>query len=110
MRKHYPDTKDGFEHYLRAHGEFGIDVWHYAAHPLNPCFSPICEPWRDDITVDFKHSQSGGENRWERTIATPAGELHDIKRSLILKEGSGSGPEIVEPLVKDLARDLPKMA
>ena len=110
MRKHYPDTKDGFEHYLRAHGEFGIDVWHYAAHPLTPCFSPICEPWRDDITVDFKHSQSGGENRWERTIATPAGELHDIKRSLILKEGSGSGPEIVEPLVKDLARDLPKMA
>jgi uroporphyrinogen-III decarboxylase len=109
LRKHYPDTRDGFEHALRAHEEFGNDVWHYAGHPPNPCFSPLGEPWRDDVRVNMKHTTEGGENRWERTIETPCGPLHDVKRSLILKAGSGSGPEIVEPLIKDLAADLPKM-
>ena len=42
-----------------------------------------------------------------RTIRTPEGTLHDVKQALILKEGSRSGPEVVEPLIKDLKRDLP---
>ena len=33
--------------------------------------------------------------------------MHDVKQALIVKQGSGSGPEIVEPLVKDFGRDLP---
>ena len=61
------------------------------------------------MDVEIKHEVRENKNYWARTIHTPEGDLHDIKRALIITEGSGSGPEIVEPLVKDLKRDLPLM-
>jgi hypothetical protein len=107
LRKHDADTADPVERQLRAQEEFGIDIWHYGAQPLLPCFSPVGRPWRDDVSVEMRHEVRDGSNWWERTIHTPRGDLHDIKRALIIKEGSGGGPEIVEPLVKDPGRDLP---
>jgi uroporphyrinogen-III decarboxylase len=109
LRKYYPDTNDPLEKALRAHDEFGIDLWHYALSPILPCFSPTSEPWREDITVEVNHEVRNNRNIWDRTIYTPEGELHDVKQALIVHEGSGSGPEIVEPLVKDFNRDLPLM-
>jgi len=106
LRKHYPDTPDPLEKDLLAHDEFGIDIWHYTAQPPLPCFEPI-ESWRDDVTVEMTHEVRDGCGWWERTVHTPEGDLHDVKRSLIITEGAGSGPEVVEPLVKDLARDIP---
>ena len=109
LRKHYPDTTDLIAKSLRAQEEFGIDIW-YSVQPMPlPCFSPISTPWRDDVTVEMTHEVRGHMNYWERTIHTPEGDLHDIKRALIVKEGSGSGPEIVEPLIKDVKHDLPLM-
>ena len=109
LRKYYPDTADPLEKALRAHDEFGIDLWHYALSPTLPCFSPTSEPWRDNISVEICHEVRDNRNIWERTIHTPKGALHDVKQALIVKEGSGSGPEIVEPLIKDFGRDLPLM-
>ena len=107
LRKHDAQTRDPIERELRAQAEFGTDIWHYGPQPVLPCFSPVAEPWRDDVCVDMQHVVRDRSNYWERTIHTPEGDLHDVKRGLIITEGSGSGPEIVEPLVKDLKRDLP---
>jgi len=107
LRKYYPDVSNALEKELRAQDEFGVDVWHYVADPPRPCFQPTETPWRDDVEVEMTHEVRDGRNYWERTIHTPEGDLHDVKQALIVKEGSGSGPEIVEPLVKDLKRDLP---
>jgi len=110
LRKHYPDiSKDPLELRLRAHQEFGNDIWVYAPGPPMPCFSPLGKAWRDDIEVEIKLEIRNGRNWWERTIHTPKGDLHDIKQALIVKKGSGSGPEIIEPLIKDPKIDLPKM-
>lgn len=107
MRRHYR-SGDALAGYLKAHEEFGIDIFHLVGQAPLPCFSPLGEPWRDDVEVEMKHRVEGDRNTWERTIHTPAGDLHDVKRALIIAEGSGSGPEIVEPLVKDPARDIPR--
>jgi hypothetical protein len=107
LRKHCADEPDMLERHLKAQEEFGIDIWHYGLQPLLPCFSPMGKPWRADIEVDLHHEIRNGRNYWERTIHTPDGTLHDSKQALILKEGSGTGPEVVEPLIKDLKRDLP---
>ncbi len=56
----------------------------------------------------MSHRVEGNKNIWDRTIHTPAGDLHDVKHALIIKEGSDSGPEIVEPLIKDVKKDIPK--
>ncbi|MBI4474574.1 MAG: hypothetical protein HY646_18025 [Acidobacteria bacterium] len=106
LRKHY-QSDNPLENNLKAHDEFGIDLWHYVAQPPLPCFSPVGEPWRDDVAVKIKHLVRNDRNIWERTIHTPEGDLHDIKYALIISEGSGSGPEILEPLIKDLKRDIP---
>ncbi len=107
LRKHYPDTPDSLEQGLKAQDEFGTDVWQYVADPPRPCFQPTGTPWRDDVEVEVRHEVRGGRNYWERRIHTPDGDLHDVKQALIVEQGSGSGPEIIEPLVKDLKRDLP---
>jgi len=106
LRKYYPDTPDPLEKDLRAHEEFGIDVWHYTAEPDLPCFQSLTG-WRDDVDVDVVHEVRDGCDWWDRTIHTPGGDLHDVKRALIIREGSGAGPEVVEPLVKDPVRDIP---
>ncbi len=49
LRKHY--GLDALENNLKAHEEFGIDIFHYAVQPLFPCFSLLGEPWRDDVEV-----------------------------------------------------------
>ena len=59
--------------------------------------------------MKIAHEVRDNRNIWERTIHIPEGQLHDVKQALIVKQGSGSGPEIVEPLVKDFGRDLPLM-
>ena len=107
LQKHYPDVEDGLERNLLAQEEFGIDIWHYSRKPPLPCFNPLEEPWRDDIDVEVRHEVQGGMDYWYRTIHTPAGDLRDVKRAMIVTNGSGSGPEVVEPLVKDVKRDLP---
>jgi hypothetical protein len=107
LRKYYPATLDPIAKTLRASEEFGTDIWYYVQPMDLPCFSPVGTPWRDDIEVRIRHEAIDGRNRWERTIHTPEGDLTDIKQALIVKEGSGSGPEIVQPLLKDLRRDLP---
>ncbi len=114
LRKHYsspgyasPDSDYALENNLRAHEEFGIDIWHYVAQPPLPCFSPDCQAWRDDVSVEVKKTVKADRQIWERTIHTPGGKLNDIKHALILKKGSGSGPELLEPLVKDPKRDIP---
>ena len=78
----------------------------YVLSPILPCFSPTSLPWRDDIAVEIAHEVRDNRNIWERTIHIPEGQLHDVKQALIVKQGSGSGSEIVEPLVKDFGRDL----
>ncbi len=105
LRRHYSGS-DSLANNLRAHEEFGIDIFEYGPGAPKPCFSPMGEAWRDDVAVEIEHTLCDGMNYWERTIHTPAGDLHDIKRTLIVTEGSGGGPEIVEPLVKDLGRDI----
>jgi len=107
LRKHDTESTDPIERELRSQDEFGVDIWHYGPGAPLPCFSPISEPWRDDVSVEMRHEVRDHSNYWERTIHTPEGDLHDVKRGLIITEGSGSGPEIIEPLVKDLKRDLP---
>jgi uroporphyrinogen-III decarboxylase len=107
LMRHYPDVEDRLERDLLAHDQFGVDVWHYSDKPLRPCFLPLSQPWREDVEVDVEHSIRGDKQYWERTIHTPGGDLHDVKCAMILQEGSGSGPEVVEPLVKDLKRDIP---
>lgn len=98
-------ARDGNVHrYELAHR---IDIWYSASGMALPCFYPVGEPWRDDVEVEIKHEMQNGRNYWERSIHTPEGDLHDKKFALIVKEGSGSGPEIIEPLVKDPKRDIP---
>jgi uroporphyrinogen-III decarboxylase len=46
-------------------------------------------------------------NYYERTITTPEGNLRDIKRAMTVVKGCGTGPEVVEPLIKDVKKDLP---
>ncbi len=107
LRRYYADTPDPLEQVLRAHEEFGIDIWHTVALPPMPCFSPVATPWRDDVTIEHAHETRGRYDWWRRTIHTPDGDLHDVKRAMILDKGSGSGPEVVEPLIKDRERDIP---
>jgi len=107
MRKYYAHVPGLFERTLLAHEEFGTDVWYAVAGPALPCFRPEATNWRDDVEVEIKHEARNGRNYWERTIHTPEGDLHDIKEALIVRAGSGDGPEIIEPLIKDLKRDLP---
>jgi len=109
LRKYYSHIDGVIARLLRAHEEFGIDIWYSGAGPPLPCFSPTAAPWRDDVDVEMTHEIRGNKNYWTRTIHTPEGDLHDVKRAMIVVEGSGAGPEIVEPLVKDLKRDLPLM-
>ena len=110
LRKYYSDTGDPLDKALRANDEFGIDLWHYALSPILPCFSPTSLPRRDDISVETNHEVRDNRNIWERTINIPEGQLHDVKQAPIIKQGSGSGSEIVEPLVKDFGRDMLKPA
>jgi len=109
MRKYYAHVPDMLTRLLMAHEEFGNDIFAYGPCAPLPCFAPVGTPWRDDVEVEIRHEVRDGMNWWERTIHTPAGDLHDIKRALIIETGSGSGPEIVEPLVKDFSRDLPRI-
>ncbi|MCF7853804.1 MAG: hypothetical protein K9N51_03320 [Candidatus Pacebacteria bacterium] len=107
MRKHY-NSWDNLANYLKAHDEFGIDIFHYTADAPHPCFNPLDEPWREDVEIELTHRAEPDRNVWQRTIHTPAGDLHDAKQALMVKEGSGSGPEILEPLIKDVKTDIPK--
>jgi len=107
LRKYYPDVPNALHKGLKAQEEFGVDLWHYVADPPRPCFQPDGPVWRDDVEVELTHEGRKRRNYWERTIHTPEGDLHDVKEALIVKEGSGNGPEIIEPLVKDFKRDLP---
>lgn len=109
LRKYYRHIDGLTARLLHAHEEFGIDIWYSGAGPPLPCFSPTIGPWRDDVEVEMAHEVRGNKNYWMRTIHTPEGDLHDVKRAMIVIEGSGTGPEIVEPLIKDLKRDLPLM-
>lgn len=106
LRRYYAEIPDPLDRYIKAQEEFGIDIWHYAPAAPHPCFSPMDTPWRDDITVEVKERSEGGKRYYYRTIYTPKGTLHDVKRRMIISGGSGSGPEVVEPLLKDLSRDL----
>ncbi len=108
MRKHRPEIMNGLEMNLAAREEFGIDIWQDHLGPILPCYSPETF-WREDVTVEMRHEIRNGRNIWERTIHTPEGDLHDVKQALIVSDGSGEGPEIVEPLVKDLNRDIPPL-
>ena len=109
LRKYYGDIPGELNRLLRMREEFGNDIVAYAAQPPLPCHSPLLKPWRDDVEVEGSEWVSGGMTWYERTIHTPAGDLHDLKRRMIVKEGSGAGPEIVEPLVKDFKSELPRM-
>ena len=109
LRKHYAHIPDELERHLLAQDEFGIDIWYHIRPMPLPCFSPLGTAWRDDVAVEIEHSVRDGRNHWRRIIHTPEGDLRDEKQSLIVPAGSGSGPEIVEPLVKDLKRDIPLM-
>lgn len=106
LRRYYADIPDPLDRDLRAQEEFGIDIWHYTPSPPLPCFDPLGDPWRDDIEVEMDERVDGNKRYYERTIHTPEGDLHDIKRRMIITEGAGAGPEVVEPLIKDLRRDL----
>jgi len=107
LRKYYRHVDGTVERMLRAHQEFGIDIWYSGVGLPLPCFSARESAWRSDVTVDVAHETRGNRRHWVRTIHTPEGDLHDEKRAMIIAEGSGTGPEIVEPLVKDVSRDLP---
>ena len=107
LRKHYRDVPDLLEREIMAQNEFGNDIWFYTKSPPLPCHAPLGEPWRDDIEVELKEWIQDGKQYHERTIHTPKGDLHDVKRRMIITEGAGSGPEVVEPVLKDLSRDLP---
>lgn len=107
LRKYYPNV-DPLQRVLQAHDEFGIDIWQYSSRAPLPCFEPTSTAWRDDVEVELSHHTCDDRDVFERTIHTPKGDLHDVKQVLKVKEGSGSGPEIVEPLIKDIKRDLPR--
>ena len=106
LRKHYAGISDPLERELLAAKEFDLDLFVYGPGSKKPCFSPILEPWCDDVEIESSETVHGDRKIWERTIHTPAGELHDVKQAKIVKQGSGGGPEIIEPLVKDVSRDL----
>ena len=103
------EIPDGLVLPFRAQEEFGTDLWHHVTGPKLPCFRPEATHWRDDVEVEIAHEIRDGRQYWERTIHTPEGDLHDVKQALIVAAGSGDGPEIIEPLIKDVARDLPLM-
>jgi uroporphyrinogen-III decarboxylase len=107
LRKHC-GSMNALEDNLKAHEEFGNDIFEYVAESPKPCFAPIGSPWRDDVEVELRQEKLTDRNVWERTIHTPAGELRDVKQALIVPAGSGSGPEIVEPLIKDVRKDIEK--
>ena len=107
LGKYYGRGTPLIDKILRAHDEFDIDIWYSGIGFPLPCFHPDGNAWRDDVEVELKHEVRDNRNYWERTIHTPDGDLHDRKFGLIIKEGSGTGPEIIEPLVKDPARDVP---
>lgn len=110
LRRYYSGIPDPLDRYIKAREEFGIDIWHYAPAAPLPCFSPTGTPWRDDITVEIEERTEGRKRYYHRTIHTPKGTLRDVKRRMIISGGSGSGPEVVEPLLKDIPRDLDLLA
>ncbi len=106
LRKYYSHLSSDVDRQLAARDELGLDLFIYGPGSIKPCFSPVTEPWRDDISVEARKEVREDRRIWERTIGTPAGTLHDIKQARIIKEGSGGGPEIIEPLIKNPARDI----
>ena len=107
LGKYFPDIPNELDRYLKYHEELGTDLFVYPPIVPLPCHLPTDEPWRNDVEVEMKHYVRENMNYWERTIHTPGGDLHDVKRALIISEGCGDGPEVVEPLLKDLKRDIP---
>jgi len=89
LGKYYSDVPSVLERNMRAHEEFGIDIFQAAPRPPLPAHSPEATPWRDDVDVEMKHEVRGNRNHWERTIHTPEGDLHDVKQALIITEGCG---------------------
>lgn len=104
---YFPDIPNELDRYLKYHEDFGTDIFVYTPIVPLPCHLPTEIPWRKDVEIDMKHYVRDNKDYWERTIHTPEGDLHDVKRALIITEGCGSGPEVVEPLVKNLKRDIP---
>lgn len=80
LRKHYKHIPDPTQRELAAHEEFGTDIFHYAAQPPFPCFSPLGTPWRDDVEVQLTRHDKPGRKVWERTVRTPGGTFTTSSR------------------------------
>jgi len=110
LRKHYAHMPVP-QRILKAAEEFDLDIVDYSkAFPL-PIFSPAETNWRKDINVQLREEMRGEIKYIHRTIDTPAGQLTDVKMQAPPGPvyGSSVGPEIVEPLIKDVTKDLDKI-
>ena len=95
----------------RSAEEFGLDIWGLCRCVPLPIHSSSTPAWRDDIHVDVREEQRGEMTYFHRTITTPAGVLTDVKMQAPVDSiyGATPGPEVVEPPIKDLARDVDKV-
>jgi hypothetical protein len=115
LRKHHnykPNHWNDFplESILLAQEEFGIDIVYPSLIVPCPCLYPNITDWRDDVTVEVDTHMEGDIRYWRRRIHTPEGTLSDVKRAVWKDNLTGSStPEPVEPLVKDLEKDIPRL-
>jgi hypothetical protein len=110
LRNYYRDVEIP-QRIFKAADELNLDIWDYGhVFPL-PVFSPTDVPWRNDVEVHMRREEKDGYTYYRRTITTPAGELSDVKMRAPKGPvyGNSPGPEIVEPLLKDVAKDLDKI-
>ncbi len=95
----------------RSAEEFGLDMWGLCRCVPLPIHSPRTPAWGGDVHLDVRIEDRGEMSYIHRTITTPAGILSDVKMQAPADSiyGATPGPEVVEPLIKDLARDVEKV-
>lgn len=110
LRQYYPDTPVP-QRIFRAAEEFDLDIVDYGKGFPLPISTPEATDWRNDVHVQIREEMRGEMKYFHRTIDTPAGQLTDVKMRAPAGPvyGSSPGPEIVEPLIKDVRKDIDKI-
>ncbi|MCC7353624.1 MAG: hypothetical protein IT330_07675 [Anaerolineae bacterium] len=110
LRKYYRHIPDLTARMLRAQEEFGIDIYYDLDFVPTPLLFPDFTCWRDDVTVELHSEVRGDKKYWRRTVYTPEGDLSDTKWASHWEgQTASSTPEVLEPLIKDPKRDIPRL-